>query len=165
MLEPPAGLGSDNLLAAQVLALNSGPINCELLLALAGGERLAAVVTRAASEELGLAPGRPVWALPLTVLLATGGTPDGTAKSTAKSTAGLQNHLAGVVETVQPRGLNARVGLRLAGGSRLQAVVTTEAVAVLGLAPGVAAWALIPASQVLLVGPSPQPGSVVAKTT
>lgn len=161
MLEPPAGLGSDNLLAAQVLALNSGPINCELLLALAGGERLAAVVTRAASEELGLAPGRPLWALPLTVLLATGGTPEGPAKSTA----GLQNHLAGVVETVQPRGLNARVGLRLAGGSRLQAVVTTEAVAVLGLAPGVAAWALIPASQVLLVGPSPQPGSVVAETT
>ena len=100
------------------------------------------MLTRAATDELGLHVGRRLWAVPLTVLLATGGEPAAADRQ--------QNRLAGVVETVQPRGLNARVGLRLAGGSLLVAVVTTEAVAVLGLAPGVAAWALMPASQVLL---------------
>lgn len=140
--DPAVGIASDNRLPARVLALNAGPINCELLLELAGGDRLAAVVTRTATDELGLRKGSPLWAVPLTVLLVTGGEPAATDRQ--------QNRLAGVVETVQPRGLNARVGLRLAGGSRLVAVVTTEAVAVLGLAPGVAAWALMPASQVLL---------------
>jgi molybdate transport system regulatory protein len=51
---------------------------------------------------------------------------------------------------VQLGPLNADVAITLAGGTVLHAVVTSEAVAALGLAPGVPALALIKPSQVVL---------------
>jgi len=77
------------------------------------------------------------------VVLATGGS-----QAPASRVAG--NQLAGTVSTVRLGPLNAEVALTLPGGSVVQAVVTAEAVAALGLAPGVPALALIQPNQVVL---------------
>lgn len=134
-----------NVFEGSVEALVVGPINTEVTLALRGGDRLVAVVTQASAQALGLVvsgPARAIVKAPW-VVLATGGS-----QAPASRVAG--NRLAGTVSTVRLGSLNAEVALALPGGSVVQAVVTAEAVAALGLAPGVPALALIQPNQVVL---------------
>jgi len=56
-------LSARNQLQGQVLRVNEGAVNCEVLLALPGGGTLAAIVTQASAEALGLAVGAPATAL------------------------------------------------------------------------------------------------------
>ena len=62
--EPPRGLSARNVLPARIEALNPRPDGAVLArLALDGGSHLLSAVTRDAVEELGLHPGRAVWAV------------------------------------------------------------------------------------------------------
>lgn len=141
----PTTVSARNVLAGQVLALAAGPINTEVTLDLGGGDRLVAVLTQASVQALGLRVGGQARALIKApwVVLATGGNP-----SLARSMA--PNQLAGTVSALHLGPLNADVALTLAGGTVLHAVVTSDAVAALGLAPGVPALALIKPSLVVL---------------
>ncbi|MEJ6001264.1 TOBE domain-containing protein [Paucibacter soli] len=56
-------LSARNQLQGQVLRVNAGAVNCEVLLALPGGGTLAAIVTQASAESLGLAMGMPATAV------------------------------------------------------------------------------------------------------
>lgn len=60
---PKPRLSARNAFRGSVDKVVHGPVSCEVVLALPGGERLAAVVTRDAVEELGLRPGARAWAL------------------------------------------------------------------------------------------------------
>lgn len=60
-----------------------------------------------------------------------------------------RNQLRGIVTTVTPGAVNAEVTLDVKG-TPLVAIITNESVKTLGLAPGVAAYALIKASFVIL---------------
>ena len=61
-----------------------------------------------------------------------------------------RNQYQGKVAKVSKGAVNAEVTLELAGGSLIQAIVTNESLQEMGLAPGVAATALIKASHVIL---------------
>lgn len=52
-----------NRLLGTVEAVHAGAVNDEIVLRIAGGQRIAAVITRASTEELGLAPGTQAIAL------------------------------------------------------------------------------------------------------
>lgn len=56
-------LSARNQLQGQVLRIHPGAVNCEVLLALPGGGTVAAIVTQASAEALGLAAGVPATAL------------------------------------------------------------------------------------------------------
>lgn len=56
-------LSARNQLQGQVLRVNAGAVNCEVLLALPGGGTVAAIVTQTSAETLGLAVGTPATAL------------------------------------------------------------------------------------------------------
>jgi len=56
-------LSARNQLQGQVLRVNAGAVNCEVLLALPGGGTVAAIVTQTSAEALGLAVGTPATAL------------------------------------------------------------------------------------------------------
>lgn len=146
-LQPPEAVtvSARNVLAGQVLALAAGPINTAVTLDLGGGDRLLAVVTQASVQALGLRVGGQVRAIVKApwVVLATGG-------SQPLMGAAADNQLAGTVSALHLGPLNAEVALTLAGGTVLHAVVTSDAVAALGLAPGVPALALIKPSLVVL---------------
>lgn len=137
----PATLSARNEFDTTVLALQPGPVNCELTLALAGGDRLVAVVTQDSVQRLGLAPGAAVRAIVKApwVMLATGGR-----QPLAR------NHWQGTVSAIRPGPVNAEVALTLPGGTVMHAVVTAEAVTALGLAVGAPAQAIVKASQVVL---------------
>ena len=65
-----------------------------------------------------------------------------------------RNCLEGKVTSVIDGAVNAEVVIRLDGGDEVYSIVTRQAVAELGLAPGVSATAVIKASHIILGVPA-----------
>ncbi len=120
-----------------------GAVNDEVELTLDGGMRIVAIVTSESARALGLAVGATAFALvkASSVLIAT---------DLAGARLSARNQLAGTVRAVTPGAVNAEVVIDLAGGAQIAAIVTQASVAALGLAPGVAATALVKASDVIV---------------
>jgi molybdate transport system regulatory protein len=136
-------ISARNQFQGRITTLLPGPVNVEVTLALPGGDHIVAVVTQSSVKALGLAVGGQAIAIVKApwVIVATG---DGGPRFSAR------NQLAGTVSTVTSGPVNAAVAITLAGGAVVHAVVTQDAVAELGLAPGVPARAVIKASHVVL---------------
>ncbi|MDF3933425.1 TOBE domain-containing protein [Pseudomonas citronellolis] len=136
-----------NVFKGKVREVRPGAVNSEVVLELAGGESLVAVVTVESVNSLKLAPGAEAVALvkaPWVMLM--------TEASDIRLSA--RNCLAGKVLSVTDGAVNAEVVVELAGGSKVYAIVTRDAVSELGLAPGVSATAVIKASHVILGVPA-----------
>lgn len=137
-----------NQLYGTVAARVRGAVNDEVSIALPGGQRLVAVVTRESAEALGLAMGGAVVALvkASSVVLVAGGalSTDHAARLSAR------NRLSGVVSGVRRGEVNAEVTLELPGGTVVAAIVTDASVDALGLETGASATAVFKASSVLL---------------
>lgn len=120
-----------------------GAVNDEVELAIAGGQKIVAIVTRESTDNLALAPGRQVFALikSSSVIVMTAG--EGVRLSA-------RNQLAGTVARLTRGAVNAEVVIALGGGGTVAATVTHESVDTLGLAEGLAATALFKASSVIL---------------
>lgn len=136
-----------NQLLGHVKTITRGAVNAEVNIDLRGSDSLAAVITRASAENLGLEEGVAVTALIKAswVIVAAGDL-----SATKLST---RNRLVGTVDTVTTDDVSGEIVLRLAGGSTLTAVITRESADTLGLAPGDTATALFKASSVILAQP------------
>lgn len=132
-----------NQFVGKVVAVRPGAVNDEIELAIAGGERIVATVTRESTESLGLAPGREAFALvkASSVILMVDG-------DTARLSA--RNRLAGEVARVEPGAVNAEVLVDLPGGGSVAAIVTIESARKLDLKPGRPVTALFKASSVIV---------------
>jgi molybdate transport system regulatory protein len=130
-----------NSFAGRVTGLRRGAVNDEVELALAGGQSLVAIVTHQSSELLGLAIGAPVFALvqASSVIVAT-----------EPGRLSARNRLSGHVERIVPGAVNAEVVIGLAGGGSIAAMLTSDSVHELALAPGAACWAIFKASSVIV---------------
>lgn len=136
-----------NVFKGQVSQVQDGAVNAEVVLTLPGGEQLVAVVTMESVRNLGIAVGKEAVALikaPWVMLM--------TESSDIRLSA--RNCLEGKVLSVNDGAVNAEVVIELAGGSKVYAIVTRDAVAELGLAPGVSATAVIKASHIILGVPA-----------
>ncbi len=136
-------ISARNKLEGTISAITSGPVSTEVVLDLAGGDKLVAVVTASSEKKLGLAKGKKAVGLvkaPLVILL----TDAGNYRFSAR------NQFTGQVTQVTKGAVNSEVSLRLPGGSVISAIVTNEAVSELQLAAGKQATALIKASHVIL---------------
>ena len=126
-----------------VSGIRAGAVNDEVELTLAGGTRLAAIVTRESTQALDLRLQQTVVALvKASAVLVAVDVQD--AKLSAR------NQLHGTVRSLTPGAVNAEVVIETADGVAIVAVITQAAVRELGLAPGVAATALVKASDVIL---------------
>jgi len=102
-----------------------------------------AVVTMESVKNLGLAVGKEAVALvkaPWVMLM--------TESSDIRLSA--RNCLEGKVTSVIDGAVNSEVVIQLDGGTEVYSIVTRQAVAELGLAPGVSATAVIKASHIIL---------------
>lgn len=136
-----------NVFEGSVSRLTPGPVNSEIELTTAGGDRIVAVITSDSVKTLQLVPGKPALAFvkaPWVMLM----TEDTATRFSAR------NRLRGVISALVKGAISSEVSLRLPSGSEVHAVVTNEAVAELGLAPGRPACALIKASDVILGVPA-----------
>jgi molybdate transport system regulatory protein len=136
-----------NVFKGTVTQVQDGAVNAEVVLELAGGERLVAVVTMASVKSLGIAVGKAAVALikaPWVMLM--------TESSDIRLSA--RNCLEGTVTRVTEGAVNSEVVVQLPGGTEVFSIVTRDAVEELGLAPGVAATAVIKASHIILGVPA-----------
>ncbi len=130
-----------NQFEGTVRAIERGAVNSEVVLDMAGGDRLVAIITHRSVEELGLAVGASAIALVKSSFVVLGA---GTMRTSAR------NALVGTVSACREGAVNAEVELALAGGKTLVATVTNESVRTLGIREGVTLTALIKASHVIL---------------
>lgn len=136
-----------NVFNGKITGLIDGVVNAEVEVTTAGGDKIVAIVTEASVKSLGLAIGEAAVAYvkaPWVMVLA--GQPD--IRFSAR------NQLAGTVAELKKGAVNTEVGIKLAGGAVIHAVITNEAVLELGLKEGVPATALIKASHVVLGVPA-----------
>ncbi|MDR3087170.1 MAG: TOBE domain-containing protein [Azoarcus sp.] len=136
-------ISARNIFKGVIGAIKSGTVNAEVTVALSGNDQLVAVITQESVKTLGLAVGAQVVALvkaPWVMLM----TEPGSIRLSAR------NCLAGTVKSVEIGAVNAEVALTLPGGAEITAIVTRDSVYELGLKPGVAATAVIKASNVIL---------------
>jgi len=136
-----------NVFKGKISGLVEGPVNAQVELTTPGGDKIVAIVTEGSVQSLGLALGKEAVAYVKApwVMLLTGA---GEVRFSAR------NQLAGKVTTLHKGAVNSEVGITLAGGSEVFAVITNEAVLELGLKDGAAATALIKASHVILGVPA-----------
>lgn len=136
-----------NVFKGKVTSVKDGAVNAEVELTLAGGDKIVAIVTEGSVKDLGIAVGKEAVAYvkaPWVMLLA--------GLQSVRFSA--RNQLSGNVSIVHKGAVNSEVGITLAGGTTVFAVVTNEAVLELGLKEGVEATALIKASHVILGVPA-----------
>ena len=131
-----------NHLRGTVVSVTDGAVNTEVVLQLDGGDRIVSIITRESAHRLGLAAGKPAWALikaswPILI--------EGAAPKTSA-----RNMLCGKVKTVHAGAVNTEVVLQLDGGVELVVMITTGSEQKLDLKPGDAACALIKANLVIL---------------
>lgn len=133
-----------NVLRCRVGSVVLGPVNVEVVLTLAEGAELVAVITRGSTEELGIVAGREVLALVKSsfVILATGA--EGPKIS-------LRNRLWGVVTRRIDGAVNSDITLDIGHGKTIAAVITRESAESLNLSVGDPAWALFDAAHVILI--------------
>ncbi|HEF4757969.1 TPA: TOBE domain-containing protein [Pseudomonas putida] len=136
-----------NVFKGTISQVQSGAVNAEISLKLPGGNELVAVVTMESVKNLGLAVGKEAVALvkaPWVMLM--------TDSSDIRLSA--RNCLEGKVTKVSDGAVNAEVVIQLDGGTEVYSIVTRDAVAELGLKPGVSATAVIKASHIILGVPA-----------
>ncbi len=132
-----------NQLVGTVSAVTAGAVNDEIEIALPGGQRIVAVVTRDSTASLGLVVGAAAFALvkasSVIVVADMGG-----ARLSAR------NQLAGRITAVTSGAVNSEVIVDVDGGVAIVAIVTQESIRSLGLAPGAPATAIFKASSVIV---------------
>ena len=136
-----------NAFDGTITAITPGAVNTEVELTTANGDKIVAIVTNTSVLSLALAEGKPAIALvkaPWVMILAE----DPGLRFSAR------NRFSGTVSSVVKGEVNSQVGLTLAGGTEIHAVITNDAVLELGLAIGKKAGALIKASHVILAVPN-----------
>ncbi len=136
-----------NVFKGKISALTDGAVNAEVELALAGGEKIVAIVTQSSVKSLGLAVGKEAIAYVKAswVILLSG---------PADVRFSARNQLEGTIKSVARGAINSEVLLELPGGAIVYSVVTNESVDQMGLAAGGKAIALIKASHVILGVPA-----------
>ena len=140
-------ISARNVFQGTVTAMVDGPVNAEVELTTAGGDRIVATLTEVSAKALGLGLGsRVVAVLKASAVVLQVGAPEYRFSA--------RNQLPGTVTAIAQGAVSSTVVLTLAGGSTVCAVVTNDSVGLLGLAVGVRATALFKAGQVLVGVPA-----------
>lgn len=131
-----------NQFSGPITGLRVGGVDYEVRISLDERTEIAAIITRASAENLGLAIGKEVFALikSSSVMLTT----ERSIKLTAR------NQLWGEVVQVHTGPVNSEVTLALPSGRSVTCVVTADSCEALGIAPGVEACAFFKSSSVIL---------------
>jgi molybdate transport system regulatory protein len=136
-------ISARNVFKGAVSHLETGAVNAEVTVGIAGGEKITAIVTNGSVKSLGLEVGKEVSVLikSSSVMVLVDG-------SGVRLSA--RNSLAGTVQNVVEGAVDAEVSIALPGGVVVHAVITKESVKNLGLKAGVPATAVVKSSSVIL---------------
>src|SRR5690606_2313546 len=136
-----------NQFLGTVTRTKSGTVNDEVELEIAGGQKLAAIVTQESTESLGLKPGAEAFALVKSSSVILMDEEDGTRVSA-------RTRPTGTTRRNPPGAVNGEVVLDLPGGATLAAIVTRESSDTLDLAVARKVTATFMASGVIVGVPA-----------
>ncbi|WP_295387122.1 TOBE domain-containing protein [uncultured Thiodictyon sp.] len=136
-------ISARNQYSGTVSAIKVGAVNSEVDVTLPGGQKIVAMVTNESANALNLKVGGDVMALikASSVMVMT----DATGMRISA-----RNCLEGTIKSLTMGPVNVEVTIALGGGSEVQATITHEAAAELGLKEGGAATAVFKALTVIL---------------
>lgn len=140
-------ISARNVFEGTVTAFKEGPVQAEVEVTTKGGDVVAAVISSRSAAGLGLAVGKPA-----TAFIKASGVVIAAAEGKLRFSA--RNQLSGKVSALVKGAVNADVSIELAGGAKVHAVVTNDAVEELKLAVGSAATALFKANAVMIAVPA-----------
>ena len=131
-----------NHFPGQISAVKSGAVNDEVTLRADGGLEIVAIITHGSAASLGLAAGKPAFALvkASSVIVMV---------DVARHQVSARNCIEGTVAAVTKGAVNSEVTIS-AGGAQIAAIITNDSVERLGLASGNAATAIFKASSVII---------------
>lgn len=132
-----------NMLLCTVAEVKHGAVNAEIVLNVATGIQLVAIITEESVKNLELAAGKEVFALIKSsfVLLAPAG-------EVGRTSA--RNVIKGTVARREDGAVNSEIIIDIGSGKSIAAIITKESAASLGLKVGDPAAALIKASHIIL---------------
>lgn len=133
-----------NQWSGTVRKIRRGAVNDEIDIELPGRDRIAAVITRESTENLGLEVGREVMVLVKASSVMIGKSGGSPLRLSAR------NQLAGKIARVTPGAVNTEVVIALSGGNTIAAVITDISAQELELAVGQKAVAIFKASSVIV---------------
>lgn len=135
-----------NQYLGRVERLIPGPVNAEVEVRVSDAQCIIATITNASLENMGLAPGREVYALikASSVLLAD---------DLAGARFSARNRLNGVIDNITDGPVSSEVTLDIGGEKHITAVITHASRDAMGLEEGQKARALFKASSVILARP------------
>ncbi|TVR80812.1 MAG: LysR family transcriptional regulator [Rhodospirillales bacterium] len=132
-----------NVFRCTVTDVVEGPINAEVVMDLAEGQALSAIITRRSAQELEIAPGREVIALIKSTFVIL-------AREEGLGRLAVRNRLSGTVTEREDGPVNSEFTLDIGGGKTVTAIVTRKGAESLELGPGDRACALVKASHIIL---------------
>ena len=136
-------ISARNQFSGTITAVKAGAVNSEVDVTLPGGQKIVAMVTNESANALNLKAGGAVVALikASSVMVMT---------DAAGMRISARNCLEGTIKSLTMGPVNVEVTIALGGGSEVQATITHEAAAELGLKEGGAATAVFKALTVIL---------------
>lgn len=136
-------ISARNVLSGKVQEITKGGVNAQVKLVLDNGELVVSVITNSSVESLGLAVGKPAFAIVKASEVIVGKSLDGVRLSA-------RNVLPGTVTSVVDGTVNSEVEIRLPSGSTIAASITKESVKALELKLGDAVSAIVKASNIMI---------------
>lgn len=132
-----------NHFTGNVTEVKAGAVNDEITLRTSEGLDIVAIITHGSAASLGLAAGKPAFALvkasSVIVMVYAN-----------SSQVSARNCLTGTIASVTKGAVNSEVIISAAGGAQIAAIVTNDSVDRLGLASGKTASAIFKASSVIV---------------
>ncbi len=137
-------ISARNMFVGKVKEVRPGVVDAEVILALKGGQAICAVITNESARLLGLEPGMDAYAFFKASAVILG-------KDLHDAKVSARNVLCGRADRMVPGPVNVEVGVTLAGGNILTAVITRESAKNrLALKVGDHVCALVKASSVII---------------
>lgn len=132
-----------NHFTGNVTEVKAGAVNDEITLRTSEGLDIVAIITHGSAASLGLAAGKPAFALvkASSVIVMV---------DANSSQVSARNCLTGTIPSVTKGAVNSEVIISAAGGAQIAAIVTNDSVDRLGLASGKTASAIFKASSVIV---------------
>lgn len=132
-----------NHFTGNVTEVKAGAVNDEITLRTSEGLDIVAIITHGSAASLGLAAGKPAFALvkASSVIVMV---------DANSSQVSARNCLTGTIASVTKGAVNSEVIISAAGGAQIAAIVTNDSVDRLGLASGKTASAIFKASSVIV---------------
>jgi molybdate transport system regulatory protein len=130
-----------NVFTGTISHLETGAVNAEFAVGIAGGQKMTAIVTNASVKSVGLAIGTQVSTLVKASSVLVSVPVDGSGLRSPT-----RNRLAGTVQSVTEGVVDAELSIALPGGVLVRAMITKDSVKILGLMPATAplgSWSVI----------------------